>query len=126
MKKLVCIALFFAVLTVWGCSRQIAVATLEDTITQAAIAAKQAAHGASEKLSIEVTVANAYQTSVGATVPTPVLVVPISASAGSSLTQTTKLSMEITLSKFLTGAKAAFVPKYYILDTTTGELKLQK
>ena len=118
MKKLMILSLLIIVLT--GCAHKVAVVTLESTIQQAAIAAKKAAGNASDKLTIEVTVANGYKGS--ATVPIPV--VPIGVET--TLTQTTKLSIDINLSKFVipeqTKSLVILPPTKYILDLETGNL----
>lgn len=118
MKRWVLILLCFAFLP--GCAHKVAVATLESTIHDAAVAAKNAAGNASTKINIEVSVVNAYQGT--ATIPIPV--VPIGAQA--SLQQTTKLTIEVNLQQFkpieLTRAEDGKT-KIYILDLSTGKLQ---
>ena len=104
-----------------GCAHKIAVVTLESTIQQAAVAAKKAAGNASEKLTIEVSVVNGYKGS--ATIPVPV--VPIGAET--SLTQTTKLTMDIDLKKFVIPSETKGIPvALYFLDKNTGILTEQQ
>jgi len=118
MKKLMLLS--FLIMVVAGCAHKVAVVTLESTIQQAAIAAKKAAGNASDKLTIEVTVANGYKGS--ATVPIPV--VPIGVET--TLTQSTKLIMDIDLNKIVipddTKRITSILPTKYILDLDTGNL----
>ena len=102
-----------------GCTSKVAVMTLESTITQAALSAKNAVYGGSSKLNIEVSVTTGYRAS--AAVPIPVPVVPIDISASSSTT--TKLKLEVDLDKFNPPAEIkSSEPQIFILDTTTGLL----
>ena len=118
MKKLMLLSLL--IMVVAGCAHKVAVVTLESTVQQAAIAAKKAAGNASDKLTIEVTVANGYKGS--ATVPIPV--VPIGVET--TLTQSTKLVMDIDLKKIVIPDEnkriESFLPTIYILDLDTGNL----
>jgi hypothetical protein len=104
-----------------GCAHKVAVATLEATIQQAALATQKAAGNAVEKMTLEVTVANGYKGS--ATLPTPV--VPLGLET--SLTQTTKLTIEINLKNYATPydflPKGTTAPNTYLLDTKTGLLE---
>lgn len=122
MKKLFWIAPFFLIIT--GCAHNIAVATLESTIQQAAIAAKKAAGNTSDKLTIEVSVVNGYTAS--ATIPIPL--VPIG--AGTELKQSTKLTMDIDLSKIVIPKVDRDIttapPTLYYLDIRTGMLTKQQ
>jgi len=122
MRKISWILILLVILT--GCAHRVAVATLESTIQQAAIAAKRAAGDASNKLTIEVSVANGYKGS--ATIPIPV--VPIGVET--SLTQTTKLSMDIDLKKFVipkeTKGVSGAPSTLYFLDRNTGMLTEQQ
>jgi hypothetical protein len=116
MRYLVIFSIF---LTMSGCTGKVAVMTLESTITQAAISAKRATNGASEKLNIEVSVTTGYRT--GAAVPIPVPVVPIDVSASSSTT--TKLKLEVDLKQYEPPAAVkSREPQIFILDTATGQL----
>ena len=111
--------LFSILLTLFGCTGKIAVMTLESTITQAALAAKNATNGASDKLNIEVSVTTGYK--AGGAVPIPVPVVPINVSASSSTT--TKLKLEVDLNAFEPPADIkSGAPQVFILDTNTGML----
>lgn len=104
-----------------GCAHKVAVATLEATIQQAAQATQKAAGSAVEKMTLEVTVANGYKGS--ATLPIPV--VPLGAET--SLTQTTKLTIEINLKNYTSPhdflTKGSIPPNTYLLDTRTGLLE---
>jgi hypothetical protein len=118
MKKLILI--IFCALFITSCAHKIAVVTLESTINQAATAAKKAAGNAAGKLTIEVSVVNGYKGS--ATLPVPV--VPIGAET--SLTQSTKLTLEINLNNFTIKSddKSNIVatPAVYYLDKNSGLL----
>ncbi len=122
MRKISWILILLVILT--GCAHSIAVVTLESTIQQAAIAAKRAAGDASKKLTIEVSVANGYKGS--ATIPIPV--VPIGAET--SLTQTTKLTMDIDLKNFVipkeTKGVSGAPSTLFFLDRNTGMLTEQQ
>ena len=113
------LAIFSIFLTLLGCAGKVAVVTLESTIAQAAMSAKKATNGASDKLNIEVSVTTGYR--AGAAVPIPVPVVPIDVSASSSTT--TKLKLVINLKEYEppVGVKHS-EPQIFLLDTVTGRL----
>lgn len=104
-----------------GCASKIAVMTLESTIENAAIAAKKAANGASDKLTIEVGVTNGFKGSAAAPIP----VVPVGIEASSETT--TKLTLQIDLNTYMPPqvppSSAGGKPKIYMLDTETGEME---
>jgi len=97
------------------------VTTLESTIQQAALAAQRAARDAAEKVTIEVSVANGYKG--GTNIPIPVVPIDVE----SSLTQTTKLTIDVDLKKYTPPSvhitKGVAEPTYYVLDLETGLLE---
>jgi hypothetical protein len=100
-----------------ACSSKIAVMTLEQTIENAAEAAKKGSGGASKKLQIEVVVTNGYE--VGSTVP--IMVVPIKLGASSAVT--TKLKMDVDLDAYVSRKAVTGKNSVFILDTATGVLE---
>ena len=113
------LAIFSVMLIMLGCTGRIAVMTLESTITQAALSAKNATNGASDNLNIEVSVTTGYKASAAGPIPVPV--VPINVSASSSTT--TKLKLVVDLNKFEPPVDIKGKgPQIFILDTSTGML----
>jgi hypothetical protein len=108
---------FLSCIVLQACSSKIAVVTLEQTIQNAAQAAKKGSGGASKKLQIEVSVTNAYR--AGGTVP--IMVVPVALSASSSVT--TKLKLEVDLDAYRAQKLDPAETKVFTLDTTTGLLE---
>jgi len=106
------LSLFFAT----GCASKMAVMTLESTIQQAALAAKRGAGDASDTIKIEVSVTHGFTASGTAPIP----VVPIG--VGTSLSQATKLTIDVDLKKFIMGKDFREVPKVYFLDLKNGAL----
>jgi hypothetical protein len=100
-----------------ACSSKVAVMTLEQTIQNAAEAAKKGSGGASKKLQIEVVVTNGYK--AGGTVP--IMVVPIDLSASSSVT--TKLKLDVDLDAYVSRKAVSGENAVFMLDTATGVLE---
>ena len=112
--------IFVSCLALQACTSKIAVVTLEQTIQNAAEAAKKGSGGASKKLQIEVVVTNGYE--AGSTVP--IMVVPIK--VGASSTVTTKLKLDVDLEAYDADATRKSVStgrSVFMLDTTTGVLE---
>lgn len=109
--------ILIAFVALQACSSKIAVMTLEQTIRNAADAAKEGSNGASDKLSIEVAVTNGYK----AETTIPIMVVPIEVSA--SNTVTTKLKMDVDLREYTPRKSISSDDGVYILDTATGILQ---
>lgn len=101
-------------LVMQACTSKIAVVTLEQTIENAARAAKKGSGGASKKLQIEVVVTNGYE--AGSTVP--IMVVPVKLGASSAVT--TKLKMEVDLEAYASPKSVGAEKTVFILDTATG------
>lgn len=112
--------LLISLIVLTGCAHKIAVATLESTIQEAALAVKRAAGDASEKVTIEVAVTNGYKGSATAPIP----VVPIGAEA--SLMRTTKLTLDVKLKNYTAPAGFVPAPTNYTLDLKTGALEEAK
>lgn len=116
MRVRIFLVLIFCI-ALQACSSKIAVMTLEQTIQNAAEAAKKGAGGASKKLQIEVVVTNGYE--AGSTVP--IMVVPVKLGASSSVT--TKLKLEVDLDAYVSRKFVPAESTVFILDTSTGLLE---
>ena len=116
MRVRICLVFVFCIV-LQACSSKIAVTTLEQTIQNAAEAAKRGSGGASKKLQIEVVVTNGYE--VGSTVP--IMVVPVKVGASSAVT--TKLKMEVDLDAYVSRKSPPGQSTVFILDTETGVLQ---
>jgi hypothetical protein len=110
--------LIAAIVLLQGCTSTMAVRTLESTIRDAALVAKSATRGASDKLKIEVSVTNGF--TAGGTLPIPVVPLDISKTSSTS----TKLTLEVDLIKFnpVDDKSVHDESEIFILDTKTGLL----
>jgi hypothetical protein len=104
-----------------GCTTpsKIAVMTLDQTIQNAAEAAKKGSNGASKTINIKVGVTQGY--TAGATIP--VSVVPINVGVSSNVSTT--LTMDVNLNEYTPPMQIASEPResVFILDTRTGKLE---
>ena len=116
MRLWICLVFIFCV-GLQACSSKIAVMTLDQTIQNAAEAAKKGSGGASKKLQIEVVVTNGYE--AGSTVP--IMVVPIKLGASSAVT--TKLKLDVDLDAYVSRKSVSAERTVFILDTATGMLE---
>ena len=119
MRLGICV-IFVSCLALQACTSKIAVMTLEQTIQNAAEAAKKGSGGASKKLQIEVVVTNGYE--AGSTVP--IMVVPIKVGVSSAVT--TKLKLDVDLDAYDADAtRKSMSPgkSVFMLDTATGILE---